>query len=270
MTAPAAPPRPIALLTDFGLADWYVAAIKGEILRRAPAARLVDLTHAIPPGDVRRAAFVLGQAWPSFPEGAVFLVVVDPGVGSARRPLAVRAAERFFVGPDNGVLESPLGVSGAEARMLDPARVGGPPLSATFHGRDLFAPAAALLAAGADFAGLGPPAPDPVRLAQERPFAEGSSLVGHVVHVDRFGNCITDVAAADLGAYLAGRDPRRLRVRAGAAEIAGLSTTYSEAPVGAVLALVGSGGRLEIAVAGGHAGARLGLASGDPIRLEWQ
>jgi S-adenosyl-L-methionine hydrolase (adenosine-forming) len=258
---------PIVLLTDFGLSDWYVAAMKGAILGLAPEAALVDLTHAIPPGDARRAAFVLAQAWPWFPEGSVFLAVVDPGVGGVRRALAARAAGRAFVGPDNGVLTPALEPDGTEVVELDPARAAPGPLSATFHGRDLFAPAAARLAAGADLSALGPPVSDPVRLAPERPSARGDLLIAHVVYVDRFGNCITDARREDLVAYLAGRAPERLRCRAGHAELAGLATTYSEVPEGSPLAVIGSGERLEIAVRGGHAGVRLGLGPGDPVEI---
>jgi S-adenosylmethionine hydrolase len=260
-------PGPIVLLTDFGLADWYVAAMKGVLLALAPGAPLVDLTHAIPPGDARRAAFVLEQAWPWFPVGAVFLAVVDPGVGGTRRALAVRAAARAFVGPDSGVLTPALEQPGAQTVVLDPARLAADRPSATFHGRDLFAPAAARLAAGADLRALGEPAADPVRLAPERPFRRAGSLIAHVVYVDRFGDCVTDVSREDLTAYLAGRAPDRLRCRAGRAAIAGLSQTYTDAAEGAALALIGSGGRLEIAVRGGHAGARLGLAGGDPVEI---
>jgi hypothetical protein len=266
---PARAPAPVVLLTDFGSADWYVAAMKGVLLGLAPGAALVDLTHAIPPGDARRAAFVLAQAWPWFPAETVFVAVVDPGVGGARRALAARAAARSFVGPDNGVLTPALEQPGARAVALDPARLAVPELSATFHGRDLFAPAAARLAAGADLAALGPAVADAVRLAPERPFARAGALVAHVVYVDRFGNCITDATREDVAAWLAGRDAAGLRLRAGRAVVAGLARTYADAPEGAALALVGSGGRLEIAGRGGHAGARLGLAPGDPVELAW-
>ena len=136
----------VVLLTDFGASDWYVAAMKGVILAHEPATELVDLSHAVPPGDIDHAAFLLEQTWRWYPEGTVFLVVVDPGVGTARRALGVRAAERLFVGPDNGVLSPALEEPGAEAREIDPARVGAGVIAPTFHGRDLFAPAAAALA----------------------------------------------------------------------------------------------------------------------------
>lgn len=260
-------PAPVVLLTDFGSSDWYVAAMKGEILRRAPGVTLVDLAHSVPPGDVRRAAFLLEQAWRSFPSGAVFLVVVDPEVGSERRPLAVSAGGCRFVGPDNGVLTPALEEPGATAYALDARRVTRRALSATFHGRDLFAPAAALLARGGEPEDLGEPVGDPVRLAPERPLAAAGALVAHVVHVDRFGNCITDVTAGDLRRLLGDADPRALRLRAGRACIRGLARTYADAESGAPLALLGSGGRLEIAVRGGHAGMRLGLAPGSTIEI---
>lgn len=267
---PASRPAPIVLLTDFGLDDWYVAAMKGVLLSRAPDAALVDLTHGIPPGEVRRAAFVLGEAWPSFPEGTVFLAVVDPGVGGGRRPLAVRAAGRHFVGPDNGVLTPALERTDARAFVLDPRRLGPGALSATFHGRDLFAPAAARLALGADPAALGEPSPDPLRLPPERPTRDADGLRGRIRHVDRFGNCISDLRREDLEEHLAGRSPAGLVVRAGGIEIAGLSRTYADVPEGELLALVGSGGRLEISARGASAAGRLGLGPGSEVEVVWR
>jgi hypothetical protein len=260
----------LALLTDFGLADWYVAAMKGELLRLAPGVPILDVTHSVALGDVRGAAFVLSQAWPWLPEGTVTVVVVDPGVGSERRALGVAAASRLFVGPDNGVLTPALEGTDTRVVALDPARVARRPLSATFHGRDLFAPAAALLALGTPLAELGKPVRDPVRLAAERPLVSAGRLVAHVVHVDRFGDCITDLVAADLAGFLAGRDASGLRIAAGRARLSGLAPTYAAARSGEALALWGSGGRLEIAVRDGHAGLRLGLAPGSAVELSWE
>lgn len=257
---------PIALLTDFGLADWYVASVKGVLATRAPGVPLVDVTHEIAPGDVRQAAFVLEQAWRWFPPETVFLVVVDPGVGTARRALAVRAEERSLVGPDNGVLEPAL-ASGAEVREIDPARVEAGAVSRTFHGRDLFAPAAAYLARGGAFESLGARVADPLRLVREPPVADTDSLVGHVVHVDRFGNCITDVTEAELSQLLAGRDPILLRAQAGSVRIDGLTETYGDSPPGIPSLLLGSTGRLEIAIRDQRAASHLGLRPGDPVHL---
>lgn len=254
----------VAFLTDFGATDWYVAAMKGSVLTRAPESTLVDLSHSVPPGDVAHADFLLEQTWRWFPPESVFVVIVDPGVGTGRRPIAVRAAERMFVGPDNGVLTSALEEPGADVRVIDAERLQAGVLSATFHGRDLFAPAAAALAEGAAFSSIGELTPDAVRLPRSRPSLNGDHGEAHVVYVDRFGNAITDVREAELQEWLGGG---QLRVRAGSAEIEGLSRTYGDAPAGTAMALIGSTGRLEIAVAQAHAGTRLGLAPGMAVIL---
>jgi len=254
----------VVFLTDFGLADWYVAAMKGSLLSRAPESTLVDLSHAVPPGDLAHADFLLEQTWRWYPTESVFVVVVDPGVGTGRRPIAVRAAERMFIGPDNGVLTSAIEEQDAEVRVIDPARVETVALSATFHARDLFAPAAAALAEGASFASVGDMIHDAVRLPRARPSLNGDQAEAHVVYVDRFGNAITDLRETELRQWLG---ERALHVRAGTAEIDGLSRTYGDAPVGTPMALIGSTGRLEIAVAEGHAGTRLGLVTGSRLEL---
>jgi S-adenosylmethionine hydrolase len=254
----------VVFLTDFGASDWYVAAMKGSVLSRAPESTLVDLSHAVPPGDVGYADFLLEQTWRWYPPESVFVVIVDPGVGTERRPIAVRVAERMFVGPDNGVLTSAIEVPEAEVRVIDPARVNAGALSATFHGRDLFAPAAATLAEGAAFASIGEVIKDAVQLPRSRPSLNGDRGEARVVYVDRFGNAITDVHEADLRSWLG---ERGLTIQAGTATIEGLSRTYGDAPAGTPLALIGSTGRLEIAVADAHAGARLGLAPGTTVRL---
>jgi S-adenosylmethionine hydrolase len=255
----------VVFLSDFGASDWYVAAMKGSVLSRAPDATLVDLSHAVPPGDIAHADFLLEQTWRWYPAETVFVVVVDPGVGTARRAIAVRAAERMFVGPDNGVLTSALEEPDAEVRLINPARASAGALSATFHGRDLFAPAAAVLAEGAAFASIGDVIRDAVQVARSRPSLDGERAEAHVVYVDRFGNAITDLREGELREWLGERG--KLVVRAGTAEIAGLSRTYSDAPAGTPLALIGSTGRLEIAIADAHAGTRLGLAPGSVVTL---
>ena len=255
----------VVLLTDFGADDWYVAAMKGSLLKRAPDSTLVDLSHAVPPGDVGRADFLLEQTWRWYPDETVFIVVVDPGVGTTRRPIAVRAAERMFVGPDNGVLTSAIEEPEAEVRLIAPARIGVGAMTDTFHGRDLFAPAGALLAEGAAFASVGDEIlKDAIRLPRSRPSLDGYRGEAHVIYVDRFGNAITDLREAELRAWLGSG---KLSVRAGSAEIEGLSRTYGEAPAGTPLALIGSTGRLEIAIANAHAGTRLGLAPGAIMQL---
>ena len=260
-------PRPlVALLTDFGVGDWYVGVMKGVLLERLPEAALVDLSHAVPAGDVRAGAFVLDNAWSWFPERAVFLVVVDPGVGTKRRPLAVRAAGRHFIGPDNGVLTPALAEEDAEARQIEAAVLGVTRVTPTFHGRDLFAPAAAHLAGGGDFAEIGPAVADPERLSLDMLVVSHSRLHGRIVYVDRFGNCITDIPGDFLERFL-GPDGTGLQVHVGSLTVRGLVRTYGEAGDGEACALIGSSGRLEIAVRGGDARQRLGLAVGDSVEV---
>jgi S-adenosylmethionine hydrolase len=191
----------VTLLTDFGTADYFVAAMKGVILSHDARIRLVDITHEVPAQDIRTAAFLLASCWRDFPPRTVHLVVVDPGVGSPRRPLAARAGGHFFVGPDNGVFDPVLrGTDDAETRTLFPLRDAAT-TSATFHGRDVFAPVAAALAAGVAFENIGPPLTDPVPLdsmANRR--LPAGDLQGWIVHVDRFGNCVTSFRGDDVAA----------------------------------------------------------------------
>jgi S-adenosylmethionine hydrolase len=264
MLAHGGPLTIITLTTDFGLADSYVAAMKGVILRIAPRAVLVDITHLVPPQDVRRAGMVLRNAAPYFPAGTIHVAVVDPGVGSARRPIAVRTPLAIFVGPDNGLFTHVLAddtPARPHAIHLDNPQVWLPAVSHTFHGRDIFAPAAAHLAAGMPFEQVGTPIDDPVLLpaagAQRLP--EGM-IRGHVEAIDHFGNLISDVPAR----WLAGGD---WTVHIGGQDLPGLSATYADVPPGAVLALIGSSGRLEVSVRDGHAARYLGVQPGEPIEV---
>ena len=205
----------IALLTDFGARDWYVAAMKGVLCARAPRARLVDITHEIPPQDVMTGAFVMAAAAPWFPAGTVFLAVVDPDVGSSRALLAAWADGRFFVGPDNGLL-SLCFRSARRARVvrLTNRRLRLPRVSGTFHGRDVMAPVAAYLARGGSLARLGPPAARPVTLALPAVRSRAGEVTGTVLHVDAFGNLITNLRAAHVrDAALRFRRNRRCRLR---------------------------------------------------------
>ncbi|HKB49078.1 MAG TPA: SAM-dependent chlorinase/fluorinase, partial [Ktedonobacterales bacterium] len=184
----------ITLLTDFGSRDGYPGVMKGVILGIVPGAALVDLTHAIAPQDVVGAAWVLHTAWRYFSLGTIFLCVVDPGVGSTRRPIALAAGDRFFVGPDNGLFSYVLAAAPPdEAVALDVPRFHLPDPSATFHGRDIFAPCAAHLARGIPLGKLGSAiaVASLVTFALPRPVWQEDMLHGHVLHVDRFGNLIT-------------------------------------------------------------------------------
>jgi hypothetical protein len=251
----------ITLTTDFGLADGYVGIMKGVILSIARDVVLVDLSHDIPPQDVREGIFLLDGVAPYFPEGTIHLAVVDPGVGSQRRALVVHTARACYVGPDNGLFTRPLAEIGAQVWELDRPEFWRPHVSSTFHGRDIFAPTAAHLAKGVPPAAMGRPIADPVRLAIAGPArAADGAICGQVVHVDRFGNLMTDVPAS----WVAGEG---WQCGIAGETIRGLSDTYAAAGPGALLALIGSGGTLEIAERNGNAARRLGVKAGEGVSL---
>uniref|UniRef100_A0A832MKH4 SAM-dependent chlorinase/fluorinase n=1 Tax=Eiseniibacteriota bacterium TaxID=2212470 RepID=A0A832MKH4_UNCEI len=255
----------VTFLSDFGLEDWFVGVVHGVILTRCAEARVVDLTHAIAPGDVAHGAFVLEAAAPDFPPGTVHLAVVDPGVGTRRLPLAVRARGQWFVGPDNGLLEWALLDPGAEARALADARHFRAPVSRTFHGRDVFAPVAAALAGGARFEELGPVVRAPVRLERPRPSLREGRLVGTVLFVDRFGNAITNLTGEDIAAAFPGAGDDALEVEIFGRTVRGVSRAYGDSPVGTLVAILGSSGRLELAEVNGHAASRWGIGPRDHV-----
>ena len=245
----------VTLLTDFGVSDSYVAEVKGALLSRVPDATLVDVTHAVPPGDVRAGAYLLGRVWHHFPPSTVHLAVVDPGVGTDRAALAVAAHGHYFVGPDNGLFT--LVLRDAEVRLVVLRTPSG--ASPTFHGRDLFAPAAAALARGVPLAELGEPfAGMPKRLAYSEPHHEGKSVVGQVVYVDRFGTLVTNLTP-DLVPEYAVFEVEGL-------EVGPLRRTFGDVPTGGLVAYLGSGGQVEIAVRDGSAARRLGMGVGGRIR----
>ncbi len=251
----------ITLTTDFGLQDSFVGTMKGVILGITPDARLVDLTHDVPPQDVRAGAYALYAAYRYFSAETVHLAVVDPGVGSARRAVALRTSWGTFVAPDNGLLSLVLSRETVdEAVALENPAYRLPHVSRTFHGRDVFAPAAAHIARGVPLAELGPAVTDLATFPVSRPVSRGHTLIGQVIYVDRFGNLVTDVLEADLTGPVA-------TVAAGSARIAGLSDTYAAVAPGQALALIGSAGHLEIAVREGSAARTLGLSVEDPVTV---
>ncbi|HEY6196939.1 MAG TPA: SAM-dependent chlorinase/fluorinase [Candidatus Eisenbacteria bacterium] len=262
-------PHPIVtFLSDFGHADWFVGVVHGVLYSLAPEAHVVDLAHSVPPGDIARGAFLLEAAAGDFPPGTVHLAVVDPGVGTSRRALAVAARGQFFVGPDNGLLEWALCTPGAEARALTETRYFRAPVSRTFHGRDVFAPVAAALARGEKFAAFGAPVADPVRLPAHDPVRRGDALVGRVVFLDRFGNALTNLTEQAIAeAFGPGADDASFLVRVLDRRIEGLARSYGDAGVGTLVAIVGSSGRLEIAQVGGAATLRLGIGEGDAVEI---
>ncbi|MGH7412597.1 MAG: SAM hydrolase/SAM-dependent halogenase family protein [Candidatus Rokuibacteriota bacterium] len=263
-------PPLITLTTDFGLRDPFVGIMKGVLLSICPSARLVDLTHEIEPQDVLGGALALEAALPFFPAGTVHLAVVDPGVGSARRAIAIRAGGCYLVGPDNGLVTPALEGAGWTAVSLTAPEYRRPPehrrleVSRTFHGRDVFAPAAAYLAAGIPIERLGPAVADPKRLDLPGCHLEGPELVGQVLDADRFGNLITSIPAARLR-EIPGHGPLALEV-AGRA-VSGPVDAYADGDEGTPTAIVGSTGRVEIFVKAGNARSQLGAGRGAVVRM---
>lgn len=248
-------PRPtglVTLLSDFGLADPYVGVMKGALLRASPKLQIVDAAHELPPQDVEAATFFVQALRGRFPAGTVHVAVVDPGVGTSRRLLAVAAHECFWLAPDNGMLSPVLdGESAIDVRALDVAQLGLVAESRTFHGRDLLAPVAGWLASGRyGFTALGPRIADPVRLAAD--------AAPRIVHVDRYGNLVSNVSAAAFararGVRIAGR-------------VVPAHATYGDVRRGELLAYVGSFGLVEVAQNAGSAARSLEVGRGAPIEL---
>ncbi len=257
-------PPVIALLTDFGLLDSYAGAMKGAILSACPGATLVDVSHEVPAHDVAAGALALDGAYRHFPEGTVFVVIVDPGVGSERRPIAARAGRWLFVGPDNGVFTYVLEAEpAARVHRIANARLLRAPTSPVFHGRDVFGPVAARLAGGLALDEVGPAVTDAVRLEQPPKTRTADGWTGSVLHVDRFGNLTTNLVEADLAALAEG-SVESLEVRLGS-EVLPLVRSYSDVAPGRACALVGSSGRLEVAVRLGRAEALPGAGKGAPV-----
>ncbi|MEO8201203.1 MAG: SAM-dependent chlorinase/fluorinase [Gemmatimonadota bacterium] len=245
----------ITFLSDFGTSDSYVAEVKGVIATLAPAVSVVDITHQLPPGDIRSASHILGRAWHRFPAGTVHLVVVDPGVGGSRAAIAVESGGHRFVGPDNGVLTSAYH-NAAPTVVEIPVPEGAAP---TFHGRDLFAPAAARLALGEGIDWLGAPFQgEPVILKDPVAWYQGKAVIGEVLYIDRFGNLVTNLTEDLVPPYA------RLEVED--FDIGPVRRTFADVPVGDLLAYIGSGNTVEIAVRDGSASRRLGIGVGGRIR----
>jgi len=252
----------ITLTTDFGLAEGYVGTMRGVILSIAPEVTLVDLSHEVPAQDVRAAAFVLYQAVPFFPAETLHVVVIDPGVGSQRRALAVRTSQGMFVAPDNGVLSYVLATADVyEAVSLTNPTYQLPQVSTTFHGRDVFAPAAAHLATGVPLEKLGPRAINLVRLPFPGPqTTPNGDLDAHVMHVDHFGNLILDATADQI------HEEAILELKG--RRIEGLSRTFADVAHKELLAYVGSSrDHIEVAVREGNAAQELGMAAGDEVLI---
>jgi S-adenosyl-L-methionine hydrolase (adenosine-forming) len=254
----------ITLTTDFGLRDGFVGVMKGVILGICREALMVDVTHEVAPQDLLEGALVLEEAWRFFPPGSIHLAVIDPGVGSARRALALAAGGHYFVGPDNGLFTFALAGGEWSAVSIEAPAYRRSALSQTFHGRDVFAPAAAHLAAGIALERLGPAVTDPVRLALPGSRVEDGALIGEVLGADRFGNLLTSVPA-DRVADLAARG--ELIVELGERNLGAPVACYADGPAGVPTPIIGSAGRLEIFVRGGSAQALLGAPRGLVVKL---
>ena len=251
----------VTLMTDFGLRDHFVAAMKGVMLNITPELTLIDITHEIPRGDIHSGAFTLGQCCFYFPSGTIHLAVVDPGVGSHRKALAVEAGGHFFVAPDNGLLTHVLKAhEDFTAHEITAEQYFLKPVAATFHGRDIFAPVAAWMSRGVPLSQLGPPLPNPVRLPFKEQRREGDSIIhGTVLAVDHFGNLITNLKSSDA--------PRAFKIVADGRELHTLRRTYTDGAPGEIFVVAGSAGYLEIVMRDGSAAETLRLQVGASVVL---
>ncbi len=258
----------ITLLTDFGAQDYFVPAVKGAILSLHPQANLVDLTHEIPAQDIRAAAFTLGACYQTFPAGTIHLAVVDPGVGSVRRAIIVAAGNQFFVGPDNGLF-SFVYARETSVRVFHASREGyfRQPISPTFHGRDVFAPLAAWLAKGLAPEAFGAEIQDYVRFTLPAPQIVNDHILGEVIHVDRFGNCLTNLTANELQLEAV---TATTRLRLGEHDVQQFGTHFAQSSNGEkLLAYLGSAGYWEIGLWQDSAANQLQVGRGAVVQL-WQ
>lgn len=262
----------ITLTTDFGLTDSYVGIMKGVILGINPQAQIVDVTHAITPQDTHQAAYMLQTYYRYFPAGTVHIVVVDPGVGSQRQAIAVQTPEAQFVAPDNGVLTfvwrealTRWGAAAIVAHHLTERQFWLHQVSTTFHGRDVFAPVAAHLTAGTPIAALGPQIAAPIEAELEQPaIGWRGALVGRIIHIDHFGNCITNILLEHLEQSDLGE---QFVIEILNERLTQIHRTYADGHIGALIALFGSSERLELAVRNGSAARLLGVGVGDAVKI---
>ena len=256
----------LTLTTDFGLKDGNVGVIKGVIWRIAPLAQIADLSHLISPQNIAEAALILARSAPYFPTGTIHVVVVDPGVGTSRRPVAAQLGEQFYVGPDNGALTLLLEQAESQGAPttfvhLDRLEYWLPEISHVFHGRDIFAPVAGHLAAGAPLQEIGTPIYDPMRLSIPKPEQTPHGWQGQVIHIDHFGNISTNLLRQHLG------PTTDVVVHLGGVRIQGLVNTFGERPPGSLIALFGSTGNLLVSLVNGSAALRLDARVGDPVEV---
>lgn len=256
----------ITLTTDFGLRSGFVGVMQGVIYGLAPHARIVDITHFISPQDIQEGANALWRAAPFFPAGTIHVFVVDPGVGTRRRPLAARLGDHFFVGPDNGLLTPLLEDAGQNQKQiefihLDHPQFWLPRISNTFHGRDVFSPVAAHLANGVPLSELGTPFNDPVRLELLHPRKTETGWIAHIISIDSFGNLTTDLPVSAISNAVS------VLFRYRSVEVTGIAESYGHRNAGDLIALVDSEDFIEIAVVNGNAAQRLNAKAGDEIEV---
>ena len=254
----------VTLTTDFGLADHFVGAMKGILLSMEPRARIVDLSHEIAPYSIPEAAFVLAQAYGCFPPGTVHVAVVDPGVGTSRRPILAEAAGQYFVAPDNGVLSMIYSREKHKVRHVTAEKFFLKPVSETFHGRDIFAPIAAHLAGGTPPAHFGKVIADYLRLEFDRPTRTGKRIwTGAILKIDHFGNLITNFHVGEFPTV----QTRSFVMAVGAERLTRVVRTFADCPIGEVCVIVGSSGYLEVISNRASAAMMLGCAVGAPAEL---
>jgi S-adenosyl-L-methionine hydrolase (adenosine-forming) len=261
------PPAIITLTTDFGEGSRYVAAMKGVLLSINPDARLIDISHSVPPQDVHRGAIVVAEAAPFFPPHTLHIAVVDPGVGTERRIVYARIGQQQFIAPDNGLL-SRLAAAERPSKIvsLDEPRFWRPQVSSTFHGRDIMAPVAARLSLGLSPDELGRPLDSLVSLTWREAEKVANKISGEVIEVDSFGNLVTNIARAQLAGV---PTDESVTVTCDEHATQGIFKTYSEQPSMTLIALVGSGDQLELAIVDENASMMLGVTVGAPVTITW-
>jgi S-adenosyl-L-methionine hydrolase (adenosine-forming) len=260
----------ITLMTDFGIKDGNVGVMKGVIWGICPTAQISDLSHMIQAQNIREAGLILLRSVPYFPKGSIHVVVVDPGVGTERRPMAAQIGDWFYVGPDNGTITALLERAAQEGWQTNFVELNRPQywlqnISHVFHGRDIFSPAAAHLANGVSLHELGSPFNDPIRLELPRPQKTNNGWQGEVIHIDHFGNVSTNIRVEHLGDTM--KEKETIVVRLNGIQIDGMVNTFGERPVGQLIALIGSTGHLAVAVVNGNAQQRLGTKVGDVVEV---
>ncbi len=256
----------ITLTTDFGLRDGFVGIMKGVIYDIAPQAKIVDISHSVAPQNIQEGALILGRAVPFFPAGTVHVFVVDPGVGTQRRPLAAQLGEHIFVGPDNGMLTPLIDAAERNGGPVEFAHLNNPKywlprVSRTFHGRDVFAPVSAHLANGVSLAALGPRFIDPIRIELPHPIKTDTGWIAHITGIDIFGNLTTDLPASAF------QNQTDILFRLRGCEVDGIVKSYGHKQPGDLIALVDSEDYLEIAVVNGSATQKLGALVGDIVEV---